>query len=267
MVGIEGPGGAGRRQQKNVIYLRPMSDRATTVEFASEPLDRRDHFQVLKDLAPGARLIIDIGANIGLTVKAFRHRFPSATIHAFEPNAELNPDFAYQVGQDPNVRLLNVAVSDQSGTKALHVNWIRATSSLLPYKADGRRYRPKPDRLVRTEAVATVTLDDYARSNGIDAIDILKLDIQGAEASALRGAAGLLNRHQIGIVYTEVFFVHYYAGDVLFHELTAQMEGFGYTLYDLFLNRHGRNRQLLFGDAIFINRAVRSKIDGEAEEP
>jgi hypothetical protein len=44
--------------------------------------------------------------------------------------------------------------------------------------------------------VTTVTLDDLVGERGLERVDFIKLDIEGAEVNALEGAANTLRRHR-----------------------------------------------------------------------
>jgi hypothetical protein len=54
------------------------------------------------------------------------------------------------------------------------------------------------------EPVTAVTLDRKCAELGVDRIDLLKLDIQGAEAAALAGAGSLIDRGRIGMIFLEL---------------------------------------------------------------
>ncbi|MBL8763548.1 MAG: FkbM family methyltransferase [Phycisphaerae bacterium] len=78
------------------------------------------------------------------------------------------------------------------------------------------------------ERVRTTRLDDIP---DIDAIDFLKLDIQGGELDALRGAARHLQRAVV--IETEVEFVPLYEGQPLFAELDQELRRHGFLLHAL----------------------------------
>ena len=99
--------------------------------------------------------------------------------------------------------------------------------------------------------VETVTLDDFCACEGIDHVDVLKMDIQGGELMALRGATGLLDQQAVDIVYAEVLFAELYDEGASFDQVWRYLEQFGYTLYGLYDLTPGHNDFLGFGDAIF----------------
>jgi hypothetical protein len=55
-----------------------------------------------------------------------------------------------------------------------------------------------------TITVRTVRLDDFCRTEGIERIGFLKIDVEGAEMRVLRGAERLLRTQAIDMLYTEV---------------------------------------------------------------
>jgi hypothetical protein len=117
-------------------------------------------------------------------------------------------------------------------------------------------------------AVPVTTLDEYCHRRAIERIAVLKMDIQGAELAALRGAEALLRDHRIDAIFTETFFVPHYEGGCLLHELWGHLATHGYGLYTLFPSREGRNGQLRLGDAIFISPELRATVvDGGLDEP
>ena len=237
---------------------------------SSEILDTRDRDRVLADLFLGRspQVVCDVGASIGRVTAAYLRLFPEACIHAFEPHPDSHARLVAAVGREPRVHIERLAVTDAEGPIVLHANLLRATSSTFRRPSRGRRYFPAADGWDRDVEVRSITLDAYCERSGIERIDILKLDIQGGELAALRGATRLLAGQRIAAIFAEVFFVPHYAGAPLFHTIWSHLETCGYTLYTLFPTRQGRNGQLRFGDAIFISPQVRAEVvDQQPVEP
>ena len=237
---------------------------------SSELLDTRDRDGVLAGLFHGrpAKLVVDVGASVGRMTATYLRLFPQACIHAFEPHPDSHARLVAAVGGEPRVHVEHAAVTDVEGSIMLHANRLRATSSTLRRPTHGRRYFPAADGWVRDIEVPSITLDAYCARRGIEHIDVLKMDVQGGELAALRGAKRLLAERRIAAIFTEVFFVPHYAGAPLFHAIWSHLEIFGYTLFTLFPTREGRNGQLRFGDAIFISPQLRAEVvDQEPAEP
>jgi len=159
----------------------------------------------LADLLSGAPVCLHIGASDGRHSYVMTRVAPRAKIHAFEPSA-----FAFEVlktcmawhGISDRVIPVHAAVSDHAGEMLL----------VTPKKTSGRmgrayaflsETRPANDAPVRpdlqdrgaeVQPTPVVTLDDYCASHGIDRVDFIRMDIEGAEQKALAGAQGLLDR-------------------------------------------------------------------------
>jgi len=84
-------------------------------------------------------------------------------------------------------------------------------------------------------------------------VDILKLDIQGGEADALRGAAGMLSRSRVTAVFTEAHFAELYEGQADFCAIDQLLREHGYDLYGLFDFNYGRTGVLAWADALYIS--------------
>jgi FkbM family methyltransferase len=213
---------------------------------------------LLKGTARPQPVFVDAGTNRGEFTALLLNEFPRASVHAVEPDpqlcAELDKRFAGRA-----VRTWNVALHEREGTIDLHVHADKGTSSVLPRPAGARRYFASGDAVVATVPVRAMTLDRLASDAGVDRIDFLKLDTQGAELPIVRGAQRLLAASAIDVIYTEFFLVPHYEGAARFDELWAPLQAHGYVLYDLFKGPYGRNGQLRFGDAIFVSPSVRER--------
>ena len=119
--------------------------------------------------------------------------------------------------------------------------------------------RPNPQPKGTLE-VATISLDSFVGAQQLGAVDILKFDIQGGELMALQGATGLLRSGKTALIYTEVFFVPHYEGAPVFHDISALLAGFGYSLFDLYDLHRAGNGQIRYADALFVSSAIRQGV-------
>jgi FkbM family methyltransferase len=198
------------------------------------------------------RTILDVGANVGQTAARYRKTFPAATIHCFEPFPDSYEALCRTHAGDDLVRPYRLAVAESAGARTFFVSRGSEMNSLLPVAADGDLHMGGPQAEVIGEIrVETITLDDFCAREGIDHVDVLKMDVQGGELMALRGATGLLEREAVDIVYAEVLFAELYDEGASFDQLWRYLEQFGYTLYGLYDLTPGHNDFLGFGDAIF----------------
>lgn len=151
--------------------------------------------QMLRRLLAAVRegdTFFDVGANIGTI--SLPVAMTGAECLAFEPapanaarlaeNAELN-----RLG---NVTVVEAAMWSQSGTVALRVDGTEGAGRSRVVDAGGDE----------TVEVPAATLDQFA-GGGAAAPDLLKIDVEGAELEALRGAAATLAAGRVREVFVE----------------------------------------------------------------
>jgi FkbM family methyltransferase len=236
------------------------------------PVFPRDPFQAQKifmeRLGVAAPTVFDVGAHHGETYLAYRAVFPAAKIYCFEPSPESCERVRTRAAGDPSAKTIQAAVADRTGVSEFHLNASDATHSLLPRNREGRRYYPAWAAAKATIEVPTTTIDETIAREGIERLHILKLDIQGGELLALKGAARALGDTPVPVIYTETMFIPHYQGQPLLLDLWSFVAGRGYSLFDLYGIAWGSNGQLRYGDAIFVSRELREKvIDAFPDEP
>jgi FkbM family methyltransferase len=207
-------------------------------------------------------VIFDVGANVGQTFQNYLRVLPNALIHSFEPFPDSYRTLAEKAAGHPTVKTHQVAVADKVGNRVFHTNpEFHTRNSLLARPAgEGRRYHRSFAELTKDITVRVETLDDYCASEGIDHIDILKLDVQGAETLALRGAENLLTQQRIDAVYTEILFAAHYEDQATFDEQRSVMDSTGYSLFNLYELRIATNGQLRYANALFVSDNLRKEV-------
>jgi FkbM family methyltransferase len=113
---------------------------------------------------PDVAHIVDIGANVGLFGIAARRCFPAAKIHAYEPNASLEPYLRVQALAARFEYFLE-AVGFDHGTVSLDLH------------PDSVQTRSRPDAL---GPVPRIAFRDVVRRIG-GVVDLMKIDCEGAE--------------------------------------------------------------------------------------
>jgi FkbM family methyltransferase len=188
----------------------------------------RDHFR-------GSMTFIDVGANVGLYTAIALSKKGDGAILAIEPHRESrsflhNTILTNAAGRPANsVQVCELAASDRRGTLSLYKN--------SQNKGDNRIY---PDPLLdEQETVSTDTLDNICAARGMASVDFLKIDVQGAEAKVIAGAAQLLQNSADCILMTE-FWPYGLArsgSDAL--DYLESLGEFGFALYELGGRRQG----------------------------
>ena len=134
--------------------------------------------------------VLDIGANIGyFSLIASRLVGPSGKIYSFEPTPFTFNKFNKNITLNSyaNIRVYKKAVSDKSGNASFKI----PTGTV---KNSGRASLRDIEENNSTVEVKTITLDSIL--NEIEPIHLIKMDIEGAEAMALKGMINLIKRDQ-----------------------------------------------------------------------
>jgi FkbM family methyltransferase len=150
--------------------------------------------------AKGAKVILDVGANAGIYSLAALAIQPNAIVHAFEPTPEIAARLratAILNGLD-HLHIHEAAVHNKNGQATLK----RCRGGLGTN--EGMNFISQDLGDSGTERVQTVCVDQFCRDHSINHIDLLKLDIQGHEHSALEGAERLIKSGNIGIIFLEL---------------------------------------------------------------
>lgn len=165
-------------------------------------------------------LIIDCGGNVGMSVLYFKYIYPDSSVIVFEPSREVIEHLRNNVSRNGlrSVEIINAAVSINDGVIMMHSRGAGASGNTISQDIIST-YTAKP----RTSdyEVPTKRLSSYIRER----VDILKLDIEGAEGeviSELVKADALKKVEQIVMEY------HYFPKesknhlDLLIHNLSTQ---------------------------------------------
>jgi FkbM family methyltransferase len=223
----------------------------------------KDAFAEQKVLLAGekSRVILDVGANIGQTALKYRTLFPESLIYSFEPFPESFARLASQFAGDGRVRPVQQAVGDSEGRETFYLNESHYTNSLLPCI---KQENLEP---VGVMEVSTTTIDEFCEREGIGEVQVLKMDIQGGELMALKGAAQRLKKKSIALIYTEVMFSPQYEGQAFFHDICMFLYDHGYSLFDQYNFSHTAEGQIAWGDAIFVAPQIAARSTGRLRYP
>lgn len=199
-----------------------------------------------------APVVVDGGAHRGDFVRAVRRAVPGARFVCFEPDPELAAGLRDAFAGDGSVTVVAAALADRPGTARLRLNASRATNSLMPGSAQTTGALRD---LVATEGVVEVdvtTIDEALGRAGHAGADIVKLDLQGYDHPALRGATRTLEGASVVVV--EVWFAPVYEGAADYLAVCTLLQERGFALYALTGLHYAKSDRLLWGDAVFVPR-------------
>ena len=207
------------------------------------------------------RIIFDIGANNGSTVAEYRKLFPESTVHCFEAIPGLVVKIKDRFSADNNVKVHPVAVDESPGNRHFHVNRNIDTSSLLRSSVESipSSYRSiqSPTKIIEVDCQ---TIDSVCSEESVSRIDILKMDIQGGELGALRGAAKMLANAAVDLIYSEVWFLPFYDDQPLFGDICSFLAQFGYSIHGIYnVGISGGTGRMTWADSIFVSPELRGR--------
>jgi FkbM family methyltransferase len=163
-------------------------------------------------LMPGM-VVLDIGANVGAYSLFMSKRIsPGGQCHAFEANPRLTP---YLLANKENNGLSNlilnpVAVGESRGS----TSFVQDAWNLGKAHVGDRE-----------GSVELVNIDDYLMETGTQRVDFIKVDIEGYELAALRGASRTLGANTDVVLLVEVVQEH--------------MSRYGFSVADVFRYLNG----------------------------
>jgi FkbM family methyltransferase len=184
---------------------------------------------ILNMLEPGM-VFFDIGTNAGLFAISAAKRIGGKQVFAFEPTAStcelLKQNL--QLNRVADVNVEQMALGDSAGAGVLQVN-VRGKDILNPLSNASHH----DQHAVRQENVRIITVDTFMEEHDIPRVDVMKVDIAGAELMMFRGARRLLERVDAPAIMYEGLGSHtrgfgYHPVEILWF-----LESCGYTLFSL----------------------------------
>lgn len=154
----------------------------------------------IEQLVQPGMTVLDVGAHVGYYAhRCARLAGPNGRVIAFEPHPRTFAVLSHNVSHLSNVTPVQVALAETEGTAALHDYLIMSASGSLHYDqamVEQQRSQLRTSDVapriahnfpVQTYSVRTMPADACLEELGIQRVDVVKMDIEGAEISALRG--------------------------------------------------------------------------------
>ncbi|GFE56711.1 2-O-methyltransferase NoeI [Geobacter sp. AOG1] len=228
----------------------------TSIYHAYQGIPRVSHSEITKELLRECigkqdPTILDIGCNDGTHTLWFLEIFENPKIFCFEPDPRAAARFKRQVGQRSNVTLFENALSghngditfyqsggqfDEESAKIMAKGWDRSGSIKPPL--EHLKYVPSVtfDHKI---TVKTSTLDTWCSEQGIESIDLMWMDVQGAEIDVFQGGRNTLTKTRF--IYTEYSNIELYKGQYTLKQLLKCLSSFKPLIrypYDILLSNN-----------------------------
>ena len=193
--------------------------------------------------------LVDVGASEGMFADAIAAHCGIKRALLIEPQ----PDCCRQLKQrfnEPTFAIEECAIAETEGSSAMAILNFHYASSLLAVRPDAVGSGDSGMAVRERIVVRTSTLDDVLqRRLWTDPIDLLKLDVQGAELLVLKGGLRTLNR--ASMIWTEVSFRPIYEQSAIFSDVYQFMNDHRFRLCALHEGFKGPGGELLQADALF----------------
>jgi FkbM family methyltransferase len=140
-------------------------------------------------------VLFDVGANDGEYLQAALRRIHrDLRAFSFEPQSASFDRLRAQFGSDPRIHLRQTALGSEIGSVELFFGHGESTSSL---------HRSQASAMERSETVQIATVDRVRAEEGVEMIDLLKIDTEGHEMDVLLGAAESLREDRVFAIQVE----------------------------------------------------------------
>ena len=176
-----------------------------------------------KARARGLRLerVLDGGAATGTWTRELRSIFPDAGVLAVDPRDDVQPELQRLKSELGNITVAQTLLGESVGE--VEFNESSDQSSMLP-DSSGATFGT-------VKRVPITTIDALVQSTGFGWPDLIKLDVQGAELIALRGATESLRHAQALLL--ELSFMQFQRGTPLFADMICWLRDRGFRVYDI----------------------------------
>src|ERR1700754_462332 len=213
----------------------------------SGELERGTRLLIERLLGPGD-VFIDVGANVGLhTMAAARAMRDVGTIVSFEPFERTAMHLSRAVainGHQGVVRVVQAAASNSSGQRELYLGPTSGHHSLHKFEDDA-----SPGRSV---TIDVTTLDESL--DDVGAVDLLKIDVEGAELEVLAGARAVIARSPSIQIIAELGMSHLARSGLTVDTWLSAFNDLGFTAR-VINPLTGRLTPLVLGEVIHVDSA------------
>ena len=198
----------------------PVTDSPITKEFIYRLVSRPDP------------TILEIGCNDGSNTLWFLEAFDSPKIFCFEPDPRAASRFRKKIGERPEVSFCEYAIGNKDGEETFYMSGGQETEEMPEgWDYSGSIRKPKNHMLVhpwctfeKNIIIQTKTLDTWCAEQGIDRVDFIWMDVQGAEIDVIRGGRNALRNTRF--LYTEYSNKELYEGQLSLKQLLKELAEF-----------------------------------------
>jgi FkbM family methyltransferase len=170
--------------------------------------------------------VFDVGANIGQWSRAVQAHVPDVRLYLFEPQEACARHLRNDGVKIDGATVVQAAVGEVEGSAHLHSPSHMAGNASLHDRKDTYF----GEQIFTSTKVAVISIDSFMAQHAIESVDFMKMDIEGHELFALRGATKALTSGAIGAISFE-----FGSGNInsrtFFHDYWDLLTPYGYDIY------------------------------------
>lgn len=205
---------------------------------------------ILSRMKSSKPIIFDIGAHHGAWANRIHEIFPESTVYCFEPFSKslrclkenLNEEWA---------KIYDFGISDREESVSLKINKASATNSLLALNIDAHeKWNNANIQAVSNEICKFNSLDNVIKLLNISKVDLLKIDVQGAEFKVLQGGLESIMSGKVNFILMEIIHANTYEGQKTTLEYLKLSNEYGFETLGFYDIVYGKSGEMLQFDIL-----------------
>ena len=237
------------RHLKQGTLIKPLINKIKNINYS-----KINDFVLLNYLDINKKVnLIDIGAYKGDFTDIIKNYCGIEKSILVEPIPLCYDNLIKKYKNESYINIIQSLVTDKNTDILFNIYNNHSTSSILGFK--------QIDELSNINIgieskiyIKSSTLDSIFLSSDIKNVDVLKIDVQGAEHLILKGAKKTLEKTKI--LYIEVSFKPLYDCSSIFHDIYCQLNNSGFFLVEIIPGYRSDRNELLQADALFFNKNI-----------
>jgi len=222
--------------------------RKTFQAYASGLIHEEATTNLFKKAVRERDIIVDLGANIGyFSLLAAKLTGKEGKVYSFEPEPK-NYNYLLKnikLNNYDNILATQKAVSDKNGRTKLYICEHDTGHHTINQYEGIKNYKPNTDDKENFIEIDTVTLDDFLKDKE-KAVDVIKIDIEGAEMLALSGMKEIIRQNQNIKMFIEFFpLLIKKMGDSPEEFIGKLLKDYGFSIFIIGKDYNARNQELL----------------------
>jgi FkbM family methyltransferase len=196
--------------------------------------------------------ILDVGANEGQYALQTKEAGFAGVIYSFEPLSAPFKKLAERANGISNWKVINKGIGSKDSEMTINVSENIVSSSI--FEVEPTSVSANADtRIVRQEKIKITCIDTFLANQTVTEELMLKLDVQGYEMEALKGAADNLSRFKI--IQAELSLVPVYQNAPLYDDIIAFLKSEGFEMFTILPGfRDPATGRLLQADGVFVRK-------------